>query len=372
MRARDRRGATLSSRTFDRILIIKPSSLGDVVHALPVLHGLRGRFPNARIDWLVAPAFAPLLEGNTEVNNLVIFDRKRYGRIGRSPAASLEFFKFVQELRANSYQLVVDLQGLFRTGFLAWASGAAVRIGPTDSREGARVFYNHRFGSNNPDMHAVNRNYLVADLLGFARTSIDFNFATDQGTHEEVDQVLREIGWSDQMKLVVVVPGARWETKVWHPERFAETIDSLHADDAVRCLLLGAQDEVDLCSRVASLSRSQPVNLAGKTSIRQMSAIIERADVVLCHDSGPMHLAAALGRPLVCLTGPTNPLRTGPYGRNDDVIRVPLPCSPCYLRRLSKCRHEHQCMNDLSVAQVSEAVRKRLSANATRVSAVRC
>ena len=160
-------GSELSGRSFDRMLLVKPSSLGDIVHALPVLHGLRTRYPRARIDWLAAPPFAPLLTGHPDLNDVVLFDRMRYGRMGTSPRAAKEFLDFVHGLRQRQYGLVIDLQGLFRTGFLSMASGAGVRIGFRNAREGAWLFYTHRIRVDDPDAHAVDRNYSVAKLLGF-------------------------------------------------------------------------------------------------------------------------------------------------------------------------------------------------------------
>ena len=159
---------------------------------------------------------------------------------------------------------------------------------------------------------------------------------------------------------MAVVPGARWETKVWASARFSDAIDRLQTGGDARCVLLGGPDEVDRCSTIARACRTEPANLAGRTSIRQLAAVIGLADAVLCHDSGAMHLAVALERPLVCLVGPTNPDRTGPYRRPADVVRLKLDCAPCYLRRLSQCRRDHRCMRGLDVATVVAAVRAAL------------
>ena len=126
----------------------------------------------------------------------------------------------------------------------------------------------------------------------------------------------------------------------------------------VRALLLGSPDEVSLCERIAAACESAPVNLAGRTSFRQLATVLSLTDLVLCHDSAAMHLAVALKRPLVCLIGPTNPRRTGPYRRIDDVVRLKLDCAPCYLRRLSQCRFDHRCMQELGVDMVVGAVEK--------------
>jgi len=349
----------LSEGHFDRILLIKPSSLGDVLHALPVLRGLRSRFPQARIDWLIGSAFAPLLAHCAEIDNLVEFDRRRFGRVGRSPRIMREFVTYLAGLRAVRYDLVIDLQALFRSGFLARATGAAVRIGFCGAREGAGIFYTHRIPVEDPDMHAVDRNYLVAKVLGFEHVPIDLGLTVPAAVHDAAQEMLREHGLGPNERWVAVVPGARWETKVWSPERFAEVIRRL-AVGGIRCVLLGSKEDVDLCRGISTASSSRPIDLAGRTRLGQLAALIGAADVVLCHDSGAMHLAVSQRRALVCLVGPTNPRRTGPYGRLGDVLRLDLDCSPCYLRRLSQCAHAHRCMRDLDADTVVAGVQRAL------------
>ena len=139
--------SALARRSFDRILLVKPSSLGDIVHALPVLHGLRAAYPEATIDWLVASPFVPLIESHPELNGVVAFDRAKFSRLARSPTVAADFVRFVRDLRRRKYDLAIDLQGLFRTGFLTWASGAAVRIGFRNARESAAVFYSHKISA---------------------------------------------------------------------------------------------------------------------------------------------------------------------------------------------------------------------------------
>ncbi len=348
-------GRSLARREFERILLIKPSSLGDLVHALPVLHGLRRRYPAARIDWLVGDAFAPLLEGHPDVTELVRFDRRRYGKMLRNPAAGLEFASFVQRLRARNYDLVIDLQGLFRSGFLALASGAAVRIGFAAARELAWVFYTHRLPPTPTDTHAVDRNYAVADLLGFAEVPITFHLAVTDEERRQAERVIKAAGHDPAVEFAAVLPGARWETKRWPEHRFAEVIDALRAGHELPTILLAGRDEAEVCSRVQAACTGGPVNLAGRTNLRELVAVLEKAALVICHDSAPMHLAAALGRPTVCILGPTNPARTGPYGSRVAVVQEDWPCVPCYLRRLCQCQHEHRCMASLESARVLEA-----------------
>jgi len=352
------RGDNLAERAFERILLIKPSSLGDVIHALPVLHGLRTRYPAARIDWLIATAHAALLEGHPELTGLVRFDRDRYARLWRSPRAASQFCGFLRDLRHAQYDLVIDLQGLFRSGFFARATAAPVRIGFRDAREGAACFYTHHLPVDLPDTHAVDRNYRVAGLLGFADVPIAFPLALSETDEAEAGRLLAAAGVNAARKLVVLVPGARWETKRWPTAHFAGLIDALAQDERVQCVLLGGPGEAALCAEVVAGCRTAPAQLVGRTTLPQLAALLARADLVVCHDSAAAHLAAALDRPLICLTGPTNPSRTGPYRHPEAVVRLPLDCSPCYYRRLSQCGFGHRCLRELSVDLVVEAVRR--------------
>lgn len=355
----------LRQRQFERILLIKPSSLGDVVHALPVLHGLRKRFPRARIDWLISRPLLPLLDGHPELDELIPFDRKHFGKMAVSPSAAVDFARFVRNLRRRRYDLTVDLQGLFRSGFLCWACGSAVRAGFQDAREGASMFYTHRVHVHDPDMHAVDRNYRFGELLGFEDVPIHFGLNVSESARVEAANLLKGVGIKKGDRVVVVAPGARWETKVWMPERFAGTIDEIHGNGPARCVLVGGREEQDLCDRIMAACRTTPKSLAGQTNLSVLPAVIERADLVLCQDSAVLHLAVALGRPLVCLIGPTNPRRTGPYRRSGDVVRRDLDCAPCYLRKLTQCRHDHRCMTELTVNEVVAAVERALDRTTT-------
>lgn len=358
MPASQRQSAYLGSRSFDRILLIKPSSLGDVVHALPVLHGLRTRFPQARIEWLIGSAFAPLVEGHPDVDELIHFDRRRFARVGRSPRVTKEFVHYLGGLRARKYDLVIDLQGLFRTGFMGYVTRAPVRIGFGGAREGAWLFYTHRMGPFGPDTHAVDRNYAVAALLGFADVPVRFDLALSSSVVSSAASDLARAGRVEGRDLVAVLPGARWDTKRWPADRFAAVIDLIQRESDSQCVLLGSPEEADLCRRIADRCRPEPMNLGGRTTLPGLAATIQLADAVLAHDSAPMHLAVALERPLVCLIGPTNPRRTGPFRRAGDVVRLDLDCAPCYLRKLSHCRFDHRCMQDLPVEAVVEAMER--------------
>lgn len=345
----------LTQREFKRILLIKPSSTGDVVQALPILDGLRRRYPSAYIAWLVANPFVNLVEGHPALDEIIPFDRKRFGRLGRNLTVSIDFVRYVLSLRRRGFDLVVDLQGLFRSGFFARVTGAATRIGPANSREVAWIFYTHRYPVETMESHSIDRMWAAADLLGFGQDAMTFRLPITDADRAAARRLLVESGVDPDRDYAVVFPGARWETKVWPAERFAAVIDGLADEAGLPAVLAGSGSQGETCDRVSTAAKHDAPNLAGKTTLREVSALIERAAVVITNDSGPMHVTDALGRPLVALFGPTNPVRTGPYHQPEAVVRVDLPCSPCYLKRLDRCPHQHACSVDLSVERVVDA-----------------
>jgi len=350
----------LSCREFRRILIIKPSSFGDVIHALPVLNGLRRRYPRAQISWLVAHSCAGLLEGQPALDEIVRFDRRRYGQVGRNLRITAEFLEFLRGLRARRFDLVVDLQGLFRSGFLAFASGAGTRVGFASAREFAWVFYSHRIAVRDPNMHAVDRNYLFASALGFEDVPIEFSLPVRAEARAVVRRMLEEGGLAAGTPYLLMAPGTRWETKIWPAEHFAEVARRIRGERGLGVVLAGMESEAPIARRVAELAGGGVVNLAGRTSLAELIALVDGAALVVMHDSGPMHLASALRKPMVAIYGPTSPVRTGPYGRDDTVARLDLPCSPCYLKETAECPHKHRCMRELSPEGVVERVRRAL------------
>lgn len=352
---------SLAEREFRRILLIKPSSPGDIIHALPVLHGLRRRYPQSHIAWLVATSFCNLLEADPALSEVIPFDRRRFGRLGRSVKVTREFMSFVGTLREKAFDLVIDLQGLFRSGFLALASAAPVRIGFAGARELAWMFYTEKLPKGGPNDHAADRNYRIATLLGFDDRPMDFSLSLAAGDRAHAATLLQEVGLAQNNGYAVLVPATRWETKCWPPDRFGALARILRERHNLSSILVGGPSDITAGQIAAGASEGAAHNLCGRTTLRELAALIERAAVVVTADSTPMHMAVAQSRPLVALFGPTNPRRTGPYGRLNDVLRIDLECSPCYFKKLSQCPHQHACMQRLDVERVAEDVAKRLS-----------
>lgn len=347
----------MDDREFRRILIIKPSSFGDVIHAMPVLHGLRIRFPKARISWLVATSCAGLLEGHPDLDEVIRFDRKRYGHIGRSFGPSVEFVRFLRDLRRRCFDLVLDLQGLFRSGFMALGTGARVRLGFANAREFAPLFYTRRLPVKDPNMHAVDRNYLFARVLGFGDLPVAFNMPVRAEAAHAVAEVLAGHGVGPEQPYALMAPGTRWETKRWPAACFAEIARRIRSEFGLPVVLIGMEDEVEVARQVQQAAGEGIVNLAGQTKLPELIALVAGAAMAVMHDSGPMHLATAVGRPMVAIYGPTSPRRTGPYGQPGAVIRLDLLCSPCYIKRVADCPHGHRCMADLAPDVIMDRLR---------------
>ena len=320
-----------------------------------MLHLLRTKWPQAQISWLVTPGCASLIDTNPDLNNVILFDRKHYGHAWRKWSATKGFLQFCKSLRAESFDLVIDLQGLFRSGWLAWQSGAKLRIGLSNAREFATVFYTHSVKVS-WDQHAVDRNLAVADALGCGQTPVTFNFATTQADHQKIQHLISagqpstpstpSTGPGDNaaepLKYAVLIPGTNWATKRWPIRHFVDAAKRINDELGLQIVVAGSSDEAALGAQIPG------VNLCGKTNLRELVALLDSAALVIANDSGPMHIAAALGKPLVTLFGPTNPARTGPYQRAECVIDLKLPCSPCYSR---KCSHQ-SCLNWLEPDQV--------------------
>jgi lipopolysaccharide heptosyltransferase I len=374
----------LALRTFERILLIKPSALGDVIHALPVLAKLRERYPEARIDWLLTPAIAELVAHHPALSRVVLFDRRRYSHAWRSPGAARDLMRLFSQLRGGRYDLVIDLHGQFRSAVFALATRAAVRVGfdrprrairrssrrslPaqsyrhgwTGAREGSWLAYTHRIPIPTLDAHAADRYLWLAPMLGLNSASQpDFRVPIPPIARLRVDQLLASAGVAIDQPLAVLTPGTVWETKHWRAEGFADVARHLlRGGRAV--VLAGAGKDAAACQAVAKLC-PQAVNVCDRTHVSELAALIARADICVTNDSGPMHLAAALGRPLVSIFGPTDEIWIGPYARPRAVIRAPgVACAPCYLRRLRECPNLHACMARVSSAEVIARVDEAL------------
>ena len=336
-----------------KILVIKPSSLGDIVHSLPFLNALRDSFPKAEIHWIIAKGLEGLLEGHPMINRLWIINKDDWKRIKGVRTTIKELRSLFKSLKAERYDIVIDLQGLLRSGILAKATGAPVRIGFKEAREGSRIFYTHTVKADR-DVHAVDKYLEMAKFLGCDTSEVKFPFPLSFASFAAGEPVrggqLSPLSFQLPDKYAVIVPGARWETKRWSPERFGQLASMMH----VKSIVVGGESDIDIADIVVRNSGSNAVSIVGRTSLKELIEIMRNARFVVTNDSGPMHIAAALNVPVFAIFGPTNPLRTGPYGKPHVVIRRELECSPCYKK---KCKNI-QCMELIGVKEVADIVRQ--------------
>jgi len=366
--------AELRSRDFRKILLIKLSAVGDVIHTIPVLNKLRRRYPSAQLDWLVTPAIAELLRHNPAITNVIEFARQDWSRPW-TPAPFVSYARLAAKLRANAYDLVVDMHGQFRTAVFALATGAPVRIGfdrprarvwdasPRTfsaearkhawqgAREGSWLAYTDHIPVPTLDLHAVDRYLSVGPILGLEEDPPDFSFPIPQAASANIESLLHRHDIAGA-PLVAMAPGTIWETKHWGTDKFAEVARHF-LQKGFAVALMGSRRERVVCEEVARLAPGS-VDVAGETTLTELAALVRRSAISVTNDSGPMHLAVALGRPVVSVFGPTDPIWIGPYGRADAVLRAGVPCSPCLLRQLSRCRHDHVCMENVSARAVIE------------------
>ena len=331
-----------------RIVLIKPSALGDVVTAVGVLRGLRRAFPDAHIAWLVSKACAPLIDEDGDLDEVMLFDRQAI----RPPLRGMgELRRLVRALRRGRFDWAIDLQGLFRSGYFAWATGAPLRVGFADAREGATIFYNRRVVVSAD--HTVERNMELAAALGVEVRPGDMTLHVPAAGRRFAEDFCRGHGLN-RGDYVVCVPSTRWRTKLYPARHWRKVVDSLSRDGAV--VLLGTAGDAEAAEGICEGLGPGVVNLVGQTDVAQMVGVIASAAGVICCDSAAKFIAPAVGVGAVTLIGPTRVERTGPYPRGQAVVAA-VPCQGC-LRR--SCRHI-TCMQSIDPTEVVAAARQMLA-----------
>jgi heptosyltransferase I len=326
-----------------KILIVKPSSLGDVVHSLPFLNSLKTRFPKTEIHWVIAKGLEGLLECHPMVNRLIVINKHLWKKLSNAGATVKEVKQLFNDIRKEQYDLVIDLQGLFRSGMITMATAAPVRIGFAEAREGSRFFYNVKV-KGGKEVHAVERYMKIAGALGCDEKDILFAFPLCRNGLGSIKEILCRME-----TYAVIVPGARWDTKIWAAENYGKLASAL----PVSSVVIGAGSDASIAERVVQASGGKAVSFAGRTSVKELVEVMRHARLVISNDSGPMHIAAGFQVPVVAIFGPTSPVRTGPYGEGNIVIKSDLDCAPCFKK---KCK-DLKCMKGITVEGVLERVR---------------
>jgi lipopolysaccharide heptosyltransferase II len=353
-----------------KILILKPSSLGDVVQALPVLRLLKRHLTASEIFWWIDSALAPLLEGDPDLTGLVRFERRRWA----APQHWPEMLRSVRWMRAQNFDWVIDLQCLARSGAFAWLANGKFLIGLDEVREGARGFYDVAIRRASFHTHAVDWYLAVLPRLGVpvhnhfqwlperpdVAAEVKRKWPVGVQASACPDGTLKRELQPHGARWIALQPGARWPNKRWPAENFAELVRLLAKDfTGQRFAILGGVEDKPLGEMISRAAPERCLNLCGETSLPEMIEWLRLCRLMVTNDTGPMHVAAALSKPLVALFGPTEPRRTGPYGHLENVLRIDLPCSPCLK---SHCTYEkpNECLKAISPAMVFERARMKL------------
>ncbi len=336
-----------------RILIIKPSALGDIILALPALSALKRSFPGARISWLVRPEFAPLITGHPFISDIILFDRKQLSKWWCSPDSFKSLRLLVKQLRAGKFDLVFDFQGLFRTGFFSWVTGSKKRFGMAGARELAHLFYTDKILQEASNIHLVDYYLKMVAVAGAKQWEAEFKLPEDAGATEKIDKLLKSQGVN--AKYAVIVPGAAQPNKCWPIERFAELAGKIGERFGLSIVATGSQGEREYIETLGK----RVINLAGKTSVRELIPLMKKASLVVSNDTGPGHIAVALGVPIVMIFGPTNPARVCPYKRPECVVAIDPNERGM---KADSCDPRHD-ITHITVEQVFETVRKQISQN---------
>jgi 3-deoxy-D-manno-octulosonic-acid transferase/heptosyltransferase-1 len=338
------------------ILIVKLSAIGDVVHTLPSLAALRRRYPDAHITWVVEEAAADLLMEHPHLNHLIISRRKGWiGDLkgGRVSDALTEIRTLLSALRARPYDLVIDFHGLFKSAVIVLLSGGNRKLGYDSLQELSGLFYNEKIPED-MGKHAVDRYLDFARHLGAPLEKPEFVIPVREENENRVKALLEARGIGPNNPFVAVSPQALWETKLWSDQKFAQLSERIIQELNVPVVFTAGEEKST--EGIQSFMTLLSIDLAGQTTLRDLACLYRKASLLVTTDSGPMHLAAAMETPVVALFGPTDPARTGPYGKDHAVIRTELPCSPCFL----KTCETRQCMQGITVEDVFQAIRKKL------------
>ncbi len=342
---------------WKNILIIKPSSLGDIVLALPALTALRSSFPDAKISWLIRPELAPLLKNHPHLTETILFDRHLLAKAWYSPRAFAELRSLVRRLRNEKFDAVIDLQGLFRTAVLAKLSGCLVRFGMKNAREFAGLFYTHKISQNSDSIHLVDYYMKIAKAAGAQNTTVQFVLPVDAGAADSVNRLLAEHN-VDRNYYAVFIPGSAHPDKCWPVENFASLADKISPLFHLPIVLAGAKSERPVAEKLRALTKVPAVNFAGLTNLNELVALLKSARLIISNDTGPGHIAAALDRPLVMMFSWSNPARIYPYGRKNCVAAIDPYARGTQIR---SCDPKHNVKN-ITVEDVFERICEQFEA----------
>ncbi len=335
-----------------KILIVLHGSIGDVTRALPLADLIRAGFPDAHLAWSVEPPSLPLVERCAAVQEIILFDRRRWWS---------EWLPFLRRVRAQHFDLVLDLQRHFKSGVITRWSGAPHRLGfnKLDGKEFNWLFNNHYIPATGDGISKLDHYLKFAEYLGIAASPVDWKFQLTGEEKQNIDKHLQAVNGG----FAVLFVGSRWESKRWFPAQAAQCASTIRERHDLQIVLLGGKEDRAIAAEIMSMAATPMINLVGQTTLPEAIGIIARARFAVGPDTGLMHIAAAVRTPVVSLWGATSPLRAGPYGFEDLVIQGKAACVPCYRRQ---CPIGRICMHSIDMEEVAEKIGMALSRDRDR------
>lgn len=330
----------------DNFLIIRLSSLGDIIHTLPAFSALRKKCPKGTISWVVEDKGKEILELVPGVDKIIVA-RTEGWRIN-----TRKFWREVSTLKKNiknKNQTALDFQGLIKSGFIAYLSKAKKRIGfhRKNLRESqAGIFYTDRLVEVPETIHVIDKNLRLLTLLDIMETQYDFPLVLSDKHAQSVKDKLRKIGYDEKKKLVVLNVGAAWKTKRWFSENWVELINTLKPKDLFLLILWGNEEEKALAEEVHEKSH---VPISPDLSLKEVLALVKESSLLVSGDTFALQVACAFSRPVVGIFGPTNPARNGPFSPQDRVAFHKMECSYCYKRSCSSL----ECLKKITPKEVA-------------------
>ena len=341
-----------------RILIVKLSAIGDVVHTLPALNTLRRHFPHAHITWLVEEAASGLVIGHKALDKVLISRRKTWLKGLRGPGRHRylrELTAFIKQLRSRNYDMVFDFQASLKGAVLIALARGRRKIGYGKGlahQEGSYLVLNESIPAVSMEIHALTRSLKLLESVGIPTDNIEYHLPIKKDDVRWVDDTLSRHGVEATDPFIVINPMAKWQTKLWHMDGFVELADRIIARFGMPIVFTGSGEDRSYVETICRRMKQTALNLAGETDLMTLSALLQRARLMVTTDTGPMYMAAAVHTPVVALFGPTAPWRTGPFGEQHQVVRSNLACMPCFKRQCPTI----ECMLNIQTSDIMQRI----------------
>ena len=331
------------------VLIVKLSAMGDVIHALPVSYAIKETFPEAKVTWVVEPPSLDLLKMNPCVDKIILFNKKNFRSL---KGFMKEFFPFKHELQEESYDAVLDLQGLFKSAAIAFFAKSNIKLGICDMRELSDKISKPIIGEN-AQGHIVERYLDTARAVGCVVGEVVFPLQIPVEESEKARAIMEHAGVREGNPYVAFVVGANWPNKRWPAEHFAALGDWFYQLAVIPILIGNGVLDEQLAKEIEAKMEIPPINLVNRTNIPQLAHVLRSSRLIIGGDTGPVHLGAALGVRTIMLMGPTNVERNGAFGQLQNVIEVDRNCKGCWKRA---CPMKEICLEKISPDLVREKI----------------